>query len=245
MRFSIGDILLKVDTRPTSDTMASIHHVMLIVGESDGGFPIVIHMLGFEHKKLIKEELTRGNYLNLMVFNWPDTVKNKIAEIAEEALGSGKFILNKEIIRQHADAVRPYRPDCTLDAQNKYLMLQKAFTNVQSAKETFNPQPAIDKVMSCHEWVVSVLHLACETTDTPIPKCLHILPHLAWADRLHYAAQQDQTVSLHTVSISTDSVFFHPAEAQRMSSSSRRHSFWGRNKTTSDNSGVTSQHTPL
>jgi hypothetical protein len=49
-------------------------------------------------------------------------------------------------------------------------------------------------VMSCHQWVVSVIHYACFQTKTSVPPTFQIVPHLAWADRLNYSAQNDNSV---------------------------------------------------
>lgn len=195
MPFSIGDILLKIDMRATSETIYTMHHVMLVLGESSRGYPIVAHMIAAPNWKLMKEELTRGKDLKLIHHSWPEVTQLAIAKTAEAALHSDKFVINPEIIQQHSRAVCPFRPVCSLDAKRKLEMLYEAFDLESTKTSTFIPTPETQTIMSCHQWVMSVIHYACHQTKTPIPKTLQISPHLAWADRINYSAETHKLAS--------------------------------------------------
>ncbi len=196
MTFFPGDILIKVDCRSTADTCHTQHHVMLVLGRSDSGFPIVAHMLGNPHFKLMKETLTRGKDLELIHCPWSSETRNVILEVAKNCCESNKFFLTDAIVQQHREQVSPFRPDCSLDSQKKLVELESAFYQWEAKGEHhFEPNPPSEVVMSCHEWVLSVIYYACQQTKQPLPPALRIPPHLAWADRLHHKAIIDSTVT--------------------------------------------------
>jgi hypothetical protein len=203
MPFAIGDILLKIDTRATGDTMLTRHHVMLVLGENGQGYPVVAHMMAYPSWKLVKEELTRGKDLKLIHNSWPEKTKLAIAKTAEEALDSNKFVINIKIIQEHGQAVSPFRPNCSLEAKRKLENLHHAFELESAESRNFTPTPETQMIMSCHQWVMSVIHYACRQTKTPIPRALQIPPHLAWADRLNYSSENDKSVSSNFITISS------------------------------------------
>ncbi len=197
MPFSPGDILIKVDCRAVADTDNTRHHVMLVLGESPDGNPIVMHMLGNPHFKLIQEELVRGKELGLIKCAWAPETRKGIYQIALDCFQSEKFVITNAIVQKHREAVAPFRPDSSLDAKKKLVELEAAFVQWEAkGEDTFTPNPEAITTMSCHEWVMSVIHHACRQTQQPIPQALRIPPHLAWADRLFNTAQYDKSVSI-------------------------------------------------
>lgn len=200
MTFSIGDILIKMDCRATADTQFTRHHVMLVVGVSPKGNPIIIHLMGAPHNKLVYEELHRGKDLNLLSFNWPAETKELIYTVAMTCFQSQKFIMTNEIIQKQRLDVSAFRPDCHYQSKTKLCALHAAFSQTEAATQAiFVPNPEKLVVMSCHQWVLSVIHYACRQTNQPIPNGLCIPPHLSWADRLYYAALNDEKATCVTV----------------------------------------------
>ena len=122
-------------------------------------------------------------------------------ENARTALHSHKFKLSKEVIDLQRQQIAVHRPDGSIDAPVKYKKLQALFD--EHAVLTFNPTPEAAIVMSCHEWVIAMIHHVCTKTNTPIPTALKIPPHLAWADRLAYAALQSSEMASSILSISS------------------------------------------
>jgi hypothetical protein len=201
MPFVIGDLLLKVDVREASGTNRTEHHVMLVLGETDKGKPIVAHMKAAPEWKLIKEELSRGKDLKLIHYSWSEKTKAAIAEIAEECVKSNKFIINADIIQTQNDSVNAFRPDSSLDAPLKLEKLQRLFIPLSAENVQFTSSPESRVTMSCHEWVVTVIHYACFQTKASIPFFLRFPPHLAWSDRLNYAAENDNECVTSFVSV--------------------------------------------
>ncbi|MDI1351735.1 MAG: hypothetical protein PSV35_03045 [bacterium] len=191
MTFSPGDLLLKVDVRQNSGPHNTQHHVMLVLGESIKGYPTIAHMKGDPEWKLVKEDLHRGKDLKLIHYPWSEVTRKIIVELAEQALSSKQFIINREIIESQSDAVAIYRPDCSLDAKSKWLKLVETF----KIDSIFNPTPEAKVVMSCHQWVLTIIHSACSISKEPIPLVYQLPPQLAWADRINYSAQQDKSAS--------------------------------------------------
>lgn len=199
--FSPGDLLLKVDMRAVAETKLTKHHVMLVLGESKRGFPIVIHMKGEPHWTLVEEELNHGKDLILLQPKWSEQTALLIVAIARKAHSSKKFILTKQVIDEQRQQISPYRPDGSIDAATKFNKLKSLFNEQATVK--FNPDPKAETIISCHEWVLSMIHYACAKTQTLIPKPLRIPPHLAWADRLAYAAEQSDEMPPVELSLST------------------------------------------
>ena len=194
MPYSIGDILLKIDSRATSETIYTRHHVMLVVGESEKGFPIIMHMMGVPHWKLVKEELTRGKELVIVHYPWPEKIIEAIAKTSESCLKNNTFILNTDIIKEQSTSVSPYRPSCSLEAKHKLETLRKEFI-ANKGKTSFNSDPESSTLISCHEWVMNIIHYSCQQTDNEIPLGFQISPHLAWADLLYYSVSSDPKMS--------------------------------------------------
>jgi hypothetical protein len=194
MPYSIGDILLKVDDRAYSATIYTRHHVMLVIGENESGAPIVMHMLGAPHYKLVKEELNRGKDLIKIHYLWPELTREAIAQAADSSLKNDNFVLTKEVIEDQCKSVSIYRPTSSIDEAVKLAKLRKVFTNSKGTSK-FTPTPDSATVISCHEWVLNIIHYACQKTSYEIPTGLQIPPDLAWADRLNCSAKSDPEIS--------------------------------------------------
>lgn len=204
MTYVPGDILLRVDTRATAETQHTKHHVMLVTGESEQGFPIVMHMKASTTWALVKEELTKTRELILIHYSsLTNDTRTELVNTAEDALNSENFVINEAIIETHRQAVAPFRPTCSLDAREKLNELHNAF---EAHILTFTPIPQKQQIMSCHEWVLAVIHYACRKKNNPIPKSLQIPPHLAWADRIHYAVTHDATAQHSCIEIAATHV---------------------------------------
>ncbi|MEO8400775.1 MAG: hypothetical protein ABI597_03125 [Gammaproteobacteria bacterium] len=198
MPYFSGDIILKVDTRANADTIHTRHHVMLVIGQSLSELPIVAHM-ATATGKLVIETLTRGTKLDLIHFDWDESTRATIANAAEQAHHSGKYFISDAVIKDQLQPVSQYRPSCRLEREQKLKQLHAKFN--KESHNVFTPSPEIDIIMSCHEFVVSLIHFGCHKTGTAIPKALQITPSLAWADCLYMAAKYDDTASIRIVSI--------------------------------------------
>lgn len=194
MIFSLGDVLIKIDCRATADTKYTRHHVMLVLGTSVSGNPLVMHMMGEPHNKLIQEELGRGKDLKLIKYSWSNETRDVIWLAAMISKNSNNFILTDEIIQKQRLAVSAFRPDCHLESAKKLIALEAAFHKADK-NSLFTPAPYRLTEISCHEWVLSILHYACKHTKQAIPRALRIPPSLAWADRLNQLALNDDRVS--------------------------------------------------
>jgi hypothetical protein len=204
MIFTLGDILIKIDCRATADTQFTRHHVMLVLGTSATGNPIVAHMMGAPHCKLITEELTRGKDLQLIHYDWPDETRNAISQAIVESCRSSKFILTDEIIQEQRMAASFFKPTCHLEVQKKLQALETRFHTLGSKFGNFIPNPEVTTVISCHEWVFSVIHYACKHTNHPAPQAFRIPPNIAWADFIHNMAKKDKEVSCSTISVALE-----------------------------------------
>lgn len=221
MSFSAGDILIKLDLKFTADTINTRHHVMLVLGETQEGAPIIAHM-SMSGCKLIKEELTRGKDLIHLCYPWAEETRRAFVQAAEESLSSGKFVINREIIQKQLNEVSPFRPQSSLDSSNKLLELRKAY---EGSPINFAPNPDQKTIVSCHEWVISLIHYVCNRDKICVPVALQIPPRLAWADRLWYSAKNDEMVTLVTTeqskkaNVTPPPVLIKQPEASRITNS--------------------------
>jgi len=100
---------------------------MLVLGESERGYPLVMHMRGDPHWALIEEELNHGKELTLLHPQWPEKTAKTLVENARTALHSHKFKLSKEVIDLQRQQIAVHRPDGSIDAPLKYKKLQALF----------------------------------------------------------------------------------------------------------------------
>lgn len=195
MTFSLGDILIKIDYRATAETQFTRHHVMLVLDVSPQGNPIVMHMVGVPHCKLVREELKRGKDLTLIAYPWSDTTRKLIQHTASSAHSTNNFILTDGIIQAQREAASPFRTDCHFETSKKLAALNALFYQLETENHTaFTPNPKVLKNISCHEWVLSVIHYACKQSLCPIPQAFRIPPKLAWADLLYHSALNDKNI---------------------------------------------------
>lgn len=198
MPYFSGDIILKVDTRANADSIHTRHHVMLVIGQSVTDLPIVAH-LTMAAGKLVIETLQRGTELNVIHFDWDERTRSTITNVAEQAYLSDKYFITEYIIEKQIQPVSQYRPSCSLETEQKLKQLHAAFD--KRSYNGFTPTPEKDIIMSCHEFVISLIHYVCHKTGASIPKTLQITPSLAWADCLYMAAKYDDSASKRIVTI--------------------------------------------
>ncbi|RUR10936.1 hypothetical protein [Legionella septentrionalis] len=177
--YSPGDVLLKIDMRgwyPESETFNTRHHVMLVLGVKEG-YPIVAHMT-FHNKNnlpgLISETLNRGKDLFLIHYQFSEQVRAKIVDLVQQALQSKQFVITKHIIKEQHIKSLPYREK----------MLSIALKNLAAGFNVcdFDAAPETIKKISCHEFVLAIIHNACRQCNEEIPESLRMPPSLAWAD---------------------------------------------------------------
>lgn len=187
MKYKIGDILLKIDTRaykPVSNVFDTRDHVMIVIGvDLHNGCPIIAHMtFPNNHDKpgLKIETLTRGKDLFLLSYSFNDTVQNKIVELVNLAYQSKKFVITPSLLEKQ------YQESSVI---REKLKLNDNFF-ISSSMAQFEPNPSQLIVMSCHEFVISVIQSACHQCHAEIPKSLRIVPRIAWSDLILKAAQE-------------------------------------------------------
>lgn len=198
-----GDILFKLDLRGCG--YGTREHMMLVAGE-DNGYPIVFHMI-INHSTdltgtLVKETLLHGRELFLLRLNLAPELQHAIMQAAEQALQSKQFFINAKIIQAQKDEAALYT-SITYETVRKFEKLKHLFSQQTPA---FTPTPDEIKLVSCHEWVLEIMHYAFRQTAIPIPSVLQIPPALAWASNIFSAVAlaQNKDVSLHdNISVQT------------------------------------------
>lgn len=183
--FKIGDILLKVDVKDRFG-LDTRHHMMLVLGKDDvSGLPVVAHMClyarGARANGLIVETLPHIRDLTLLSFDWPAPLRKKLQENVKQAVTSKIFYISEDRIKSQLQEFSRYRTVTSLEAEcaKQRQTLHDAFISVQKP----GPVQREDRIdMTCHEWVLDIIHRSCQGSDTAIPRCLQILPQHAWSD---------------------------------------------------------------
>lgn len=185
MNYKPGDILLKIDTRAYKSEGSLFNtrdHVMMVIGgRHKEGLPMVAHMTFHNQRNQpgIKiEALNRGKDLYLLSYGFSEKVRKEIVDLVFLAEKSQKFIITSGRIESQYLSSETYR-------QSKNLGLS---LNQFVSSDDFSPNPKQAIEISCHEFVLSIIHQACKICGEAIPVSLRLPPAHAWSDILLSAA---------------------------------------------------------
>ncbi len=194
--FSVGDVLIKVDCRAwVTEDFDTRHHAMLVVDLSETGYPTVAHMKFTDRDNytgnLVVEPCPKAR--DLILIHAPcfsEQLRTEIAGIAKKADRLGLLKIERQFLKNEHRQVIPFRWDNSFERQVKLDVLYEEVLHVK------NVLSYKEQLISCHDFVLSVIHMACQRCEVNVPRGFDIPPHLAWSDILHEAARQDKTLSL-------------------------------------------------
>lgn len=194
--FSPGDILIKIDCRARRPIVFNTkHHAMLIIGVDRTGYPLVAHMKFIDFKQhtgtLVIEPCPAAK--DLILIHCPafsSELREQITWIARQALQYNQLKINSLFLEKESREVEQYRWTDQFEAIQKIRLLR------QQPIQATNVLANIEQMISCHDFVLSTIHMACSDVKEPIPYGLDIPPQLAWSDILNTIARDDKTLVL-------------------------------------------------
>ena len=198
--FLAGDILLKIDARarflvPGFNTQ---HHALLVINTAENGHPLVAHMkfTNLEQKvgELVVEHCPPAKDLVLIRAPFSDSARREIHTIATQAKKSNQLKIEQTFLENEYHQSNNYRWEDGYEIEKKLRLL---YQQPIQASNVISESP---QLISCHDFVLSAIHLACNRTEHPIPPGLNIPPHLAWSDILNAACRADTTLSFFDIS---------------------------------------------
>lgn len=178
--YEVGDLLLKIRSERRTSSTDTNHHVMLVCGKSKNNKPIIAHMT-FSRKQLKIEELRRAKGLILIRPQWSNDFKKNLTQILDEIKAQQKekyFVITPNKIREQKKLIRRNE----LSGIFFKSQLKSSFEKIH--RNTIGKLPSLHShktVLSCHEFVVKILHYNCFITGTLIPDFLKIHPEKAWS----------------------------------------------------------------
>ncbi|ETO93424.1 hypothetical protein [Legionella oakridgensis] len=221
---SIGDILLKIDIRARYAPGFNTQHHAMLVCDIQQGHPVVAHMKFTDFAKytghLVIEPCPAAK--DVVVIHCPlfsEALRAEIAAIAYEAAHNNVLRIEKEFLETEYHEANDY---CSLnlsELRKKHEALSHSPTDVLTEKE---------RLISCHDFVLSTIHLACARLSVPIPDGLNLPPKLAWSPLLYASVQADPELEYNVIDrlippstsiIANKPAFFAPQRPQRTTAS--------------------------
>ena len=182
--FSIGDVLVKVDIRArTTSDFNTTHHMMLIIDVTETGYPVVAHM------KFINFVQYTG-HLVIELCPTANDLRCEIASLARQACQSECLKIEKYFLYEENCKANLYRWGTSLEIPLKLDVLREETTQIRDLTDN------MPRMISCHDFVLSVIHLASRKLSKTIPNGFNIPPRFAWSDILIASVMQDSTLSL-------------------------------------------------
>ncbi|WP_412754018.1 hypothetical protein [Legionella londiniensis] len=190
MIYQKGDILLKVDTRAIfarGTIFDTRHHAMVVIDtQPQNKCPIVAHMT-FHPPGLKIEAIKHGKDWHLVRYPFDDKVRQKIADMAVAAHEAQKLTISPAFLERQYNKSLSSRDPFSRCKQNKMAAFKA---------QIFNPTPPAITEISCHEFVLAIIHSALMEYDKPIPESLQFPPVLGWSDILLEAALHDKNAEV-------------------------------------------------
>ena len=184
--FYPGDILIKIDCRARRPNVFNTkHHAMLVISTDRTGYPVVAHMkfIDFSLKTgiLVIEPCPAAK--DLILIHCPafsSELRAQIAWIARQAHQCNQLKISSLFLENENQKAERYRWADLYDAKNKIDVLRRQpihATNVLANTE---------QMISCHDFVLSTIHMACSEFKEPIPEGLHIPPATCLVRHIKY-----------------------------------------------------------
>ena len=194
--FLPGDVLIRIDCRAwVSEEFDTRHHAMLVIDVSAMGYPMVAHMKFIEFTThtghlVIEPCPSYRDVILIRSTTFSDVLRDKIVSIAQEAYQRGKLKIEQKFLAREYHVASPYRWDDSYDCPRK---LDLVYEQAVQPKDILLD---VEQMISCHDFVLSVIQRACHALGESIPLGFNIAPWLAWSDILHGCCRQDKTLHL-------------------------------------------------
>lgn len=189
--FTIGDVIIKQDLSMRSYIPFNTrHHMMIIVGVNVDNKPLIAHMKFTDSSAgtgtLVIEVCPKiKDAVYVHVPHFTKETRARIEQLTRQLASGGYLQISRDYLeRQHTES-NGFRDEV-------HVLLDKLKATAWTPIEIANIHSPT--FMSCHEFVLAVIHQACSDTGVVIPTGLAVSPQWGWSDLLFSSVSKDPTL---------------------------------------------------